>query len=236
MHKTVLGCIAILTVLAACGARQDITLGPAAAVEVKLDLVLLPVFSAYMADLSGLPGRDLPVIDPLKLKQELSRLRGISVVSVEATRDRVGLHFKSADLPGLLAARPDVFAGVLALSRQGAARRLDVTLDRQSVRRFLQFAPAQMRPLLEVLLPPRTGRLSGEEYADYLAWAFEEYSQPKTVLEELRQLRIIIAVGSAGGIVSQTGGRLEAGRAIFELSVIELLSSEAPSRFSVGWN
>ena len=166
---------------------------------------------------------NLPVFNVDQIRAAFAERPEIVLHDVESP-DRGTLHL-SVSFDNIVTAfaaegEPDV----LSFTRDGDLRELTIRFNRDAVNRFLLFAPPASATITKMLFPPQDGSLSHEEYRGELAWALEEYASEDDVLRVLNGATIDVIVHPVGRLISQTGGVIENGAALFRIPVLELLT------------
>ncbi len=218
-----------LVLLAGCAVREEITLEPDGSGEATLTVDLHPILVAYVSDLaSAMSGveadaAELALFDVAQITAEIDERPGMELVRAEQ-RGRGGLTLvtRFTDINAIFAR--EGAQDVLRLERRGDERVLTMTLGRDAVARFLEYAPDESATMIELLFPPPDGSVTREEYREELAWALEEYDRRAAVERALDEARIEVVVTPRGRIVSQRGGEVVDGSVRFTIPVLELLT------------
>ncbi len=215
-----------LVLLAGCSVREEISLQPDGSGEATLTVDLHPILVAYVSDLaSAMTGVETehPVFDVTQIAAEIDERPGIELVRAEQ-RGRGGLTLVTRfnDINAIFAR--EGAGDVLRFERRGDERVLTMTLGRDAVARFLEYAPEESASMVELLFPPADGSVTREEYREELAWALEEYDRRPAVERALDEARIEVRVSPQGRLVSQRGGEVVDGTVVFTIPVLELLT------------
>ncbi len=215
-----------LVLLGGCSVREEISLQPDGSGEATLTVDLHPVLIAYVSDLaSAMTGveAEYPVFDVTQIAAEIDTRPGMELVRAEQ-RGRGGLTLvtRFTDINAIFAR--EGAGDVLRFERRGDERMLTLTLGRDAVARFLEYAPQESATMVELLFPPADGSVTRDEYRDELAWALEEYDRRAVVERTLDEARIEVRVSPQGRLVSQRGGEVVDGSVVFTIPVLELLT------------
>ncbi|MFW6261236.1 MAG: hypothetical protein ACOC6J_06600 [Spirochaetota bacterium] len=227
---------AALALLAAgCTVREDVVLGADGSGEASLSVELHPIMIAYMNDLmtamSGVEG-EYPLFDLEQIAVSFAEREEVELTDLDRPkRGALALSIRFTDIRAVFA-REDA-DDILTFERDGANRELTVTLNRDAVQRFLEFAPEENASMAQFLFPPADGSVSREEYREEMAWALEEYDDREAVDRALDNATIEVRVDPAGEIVSQSGGRVEDGVVVFSIPVLELLTLSGDRTYSL---
>lgn len=227
---------AALALLAAgCTVREDVVLAADGSGEASLSVELHPIMIAYMNDLmtamSGVEG-EYPLFDLEQIAVSFAEREGVELIDVRRPkRGALALSVGFTDIREVFA-REDA-DDILTFARDGANRELTVTLNRDAVQRFLEFAPEENASMAQFLFPPADGSVSREEYREEMAWALEEYDDREAVERALDNATIEVRVDPAGEIVAQSGGRVEDGVVVFSIPVLELLTLSGDRTYSL---
>lgn len=231
-----IACVVVLAVfLGSCTVREDIVLRADGSGEAVLDIDLHPILIEYLNDLAsamtGIEGEH-PILDIVRVAEAVNERPEIELTHAEQ-RGRGGLRLAVSftDI-GAMFAREGA-QNVLRLETRGGQRELTVRLSRDTVHRFLEYAPEESASLIELLLPAPDRRVSREAYRDELAWALEEYERRSVVERVLDEAAIEIRITPVGRIVEQRGGRVVGDAVVFTIPVLELLTLQEERVYSL---
>lgn len=236
-HRIIVAVAAVALALGAsgCSVRQDVTLAADGSGEAALSIALHPIMIEYMNDLTiAMTGveAEYAIFDLEQLATSFAERDGVELTSLSRpARGALDLTVAFADVNEVFAR--EAGSGVLTLERDGGAYLLTVRLDREAVRRFLEFAPEESMTTAQYLLPPEDGSVSHVEYRDELAWALEEYADRDAVERVLDEAMIEVRITPEGRILDQRGGRIGGESVVFTIPVLEVLTLGRERVYSV---
>lgn len=218
--------LVLVFALSACSVRQEMTLSRAGAGEATVTVEMHRVLMEYLADLSGFAGgAEMPVFDLAALDARFAAEPGLELLSARTpVPNRLELRLRYADIARVFDAQGAAVRDVFRFSQRGDERTLHVSLTPQSVRALMGFSPATDTMIADILLPPPDQPVSESDYVAYLSWALEEYQRETPVADIVRAATIELIIRPEGRIVSQQGGRINAGAVHFSIPVVRLLT------------
>lgn len=247
---------AVLFLAAACSASQEISLDIDGGGGGELEIRLHPMFVSYYRDLvlsfAASAPEDVPIFDLQSIEAGFAAGEHVTLVDAEVDDPgtlRLVLSFddvgrvmeEGAFAPGTAGDAPrepvlgNGSASLFSYSREDAVGRLQITLDRRVVEAALAMAPIGDMGSVGLLLPPEGGEMSADEYADYVAWALEEYAGDGDALSAVNESRIRLDVRVPGTVVSVRGGEQTERGARFEISIPELLTLAEPVAYEIAF-
>ena len=219
-------CVVASLAFVSCSVREEVIINAdgsgEAFLEVHLDPILISYYSDLMMAMTGATG-DLPIFNLDQIRSAFAERPDITLVDAQSPeRGTLALAVSFNDIAAAFSAEgePDV----LSFTRSGDRRELAIRLNRDTVNRFLRFAPPESNTITQFLFPPPDGSVSPEEYRDELAWALEEYASADEVVRILDAATIVVVVHPQGRLISQSGGTIEDASAVFRIPVLELLT------------
>ena len=241
MRRTAGRVTAVLTLLllvllaVGCSVREELVLSPDGSGSANLRVDLHPIMLDYMNDLmaamTGVEG-EYPIFDLDQIVSSFAERDGLELVSAnQLSRGSLELNVRFADINEIF--EREGATEILSLEQSGSRRELTVRLDREAVRRFLEFAPEESTTMAQFLFPPVDGSVSREEYRDEMAWALEEYDDPATVQRVLDEAEIEVRIRPEGSIVSQRGGEIDGATVVFRIPLLVLLTLEETRTYSL---
>lgn len=250
-----LGLASALFILAAtgCAVSQTVVLAPDGSGRGELTVDLHPMFVNYYRDLLISFGgdEDLPIFDIAAIEAGFAQRDTVELLEAEIVEPgTLRLAFSFADIetafqsipqggsgvgagPGVGSASAAEGLGLVSFDRDGARRILSIFLDRSVVAVALGMVPVAEMGSVGLLLPPEGSDMSADEYADYVAWALEEYAGDADAFEVIRRSSMELTISVEGTPISVGGGKRIAGGARFEIPIVELLTLAEPRRYEL---
>lgn len=249
--------LSFVVLMAGCSVGQELSVDADGAGRGELIVDLHPLFVNYYRDLvvgfGGSP--DTPIFDARAIEAEFAARNAVDLLSVEiprvgtlrlvfafddveeAVRSLGRLHAAEAGQPGAAGDGPAVGAadGIVSFRKVGATRTLGFALDRAVVAVALGMAPVADAGSVGLLLPPEGSAMGADEYADYVAWALEEYAGDADAFEIIKGSAIELRVQVPGRVTAVRGGRETPGGARFEIPIVELLTLTEARRYEISF-
>lgn len=228
--------VALLAALSGCSARQDIVLTADGSGETELHIELDPVFSEYLADLTGSLGSDgtepASIFDLDLVRQSFEVEPGLRLRSVHSSApEQLHLVVEFDSLAAIFAMRHSRLAGAFRFERTDTLRRLAVRIDRRAVESMV--ALAGIDPFVSDSLLPPEGGMSAAEYRDFLVWALEEYGDDRPLATVISDSAVQTRVTPSGSLQEVRGGRRTGGTAVFNTPLIEAVTTRQPLEYSL---
>jgi hypothetical protein len=235
-----------LGILGSCAVSQETLLRPDGGAEAEVRVELSSVLVSYLEDLTlaFAPEAEFRVFDLRLLRANLEAEPGVSVVAlVEQPIGTLHMTLDIASLETLGRDASPAIADLLSVEREASGSVLEMTLGPQEIARLLEFAGAADATALSVFLPPPATDAGGsgeppatvtrEGYIADAVWVLEEYASPEAVEEDIRSSGVEVAVTAPREIVAVEGGSREAQRALFAISLLDLVTLTEARRYRV---
>ena len=213
--------LSLVVLMAGCSVTQELSVDADGAGRGELIVDLHPMFVDYYRDLvTGFGGSpDTPIFDARAIEAEFAARSAVDLLAVEIPQVgtlRLVFAFDDVEeavrslgrLSGAEAVQPGAAAdGIVSFQKVGATRTLGFALDRGVVAVALGMAPVADAGSVGLLLPPEGSAMGADEYADYVAWALEEYAGDADAFEVIKGSAIELRVQVPGRITAVRGGR-----------------------------
>jgi hypothetical protein len=237
-------CAALLAAFfCSCSGRVDGTIrqnGDSAGAELTLEASLRPRMTGVIRSLSrnfGGAAADKPVIDGPAIARSLAAAPGVSSAALENTGPAAVLGtVRIANLDEFLAVPDMLPGGTLAgnslLLKYDPAGTLLIHLDRETGPRILSLLSEEVNAYLSALLAPVA---TGESitHAEYLSLVATIYGKP--IADEIASAVVEVNLEAPRAISSIRGGSAQGRRALFVISLPELLVLEQPLDYEISW-
>jgi hypothetical protein len=217
-----------------CSAVQTISLADDGSGTASTSITIDPVFAAYLTDLYAGMGATTEgsLFDVEAIETSLTAQPGIAVGEIRSPSPaQLEIDFSFDSVDALLRLQGQRVAPFLRFERTEAFRRVAGAVDRDSIEHFVTIAGID--PFLtESLLPPDRD-MSGTEYRDHLAWAFEEYAEDRPLDLVFRDSRVVTIVTTAGPVIQVRGGEISNGGVRYVTPLIEAVTTARPLEYSL---
>lgn len=223
--------------LSGCSAVQDIRVEETGAGEADVRIDLSEPFVSYLVDLMGTieghaEGDPNSVFDVEAIRNTFDQQSNLHLESIDRIDDKtLELTVAFSSITALMAEQGTHLSRLLRFEKAGTFFRIAADLDRRSVERALELAAIDQE-LAEFVLPPE-GAMSADEYAEYLHWALEEYTDDENYLQTIKDSAIVTNIRAEGPIIQQSGGYYLGDRVRFSTSVMQLLTASEPLQYSL---
>lgn len=218
-----------------CTAQQEILLEADGSGQARIEIVLDPVFAAYLVDLTATLGSadsETSLFDLELVRATFEQEPGLTLLEATSpTPEELSLQVQFDSLSALIAVRDSRLSGAFRFERAQPFSRLVSRVNRRTIENLV--ALAGIDPFVsESLLPPE-GDMSASEYRDYLVWALEEYEQDRPIATVVNQSEIETRVTPAGEIIEVRGGRRAGAAVVYRTSLLEAVTTRTPLEYSL---
>ncbi len=192
---------------------------------------LLHDYIAGLAEVSGAqqssPGA---IFDLDAIRRGFEAQPGITVQDVSTSNTRtLDVTLAFAPLSDVFSARPGLkSANVVTFTVAEGLATLRFHLDRSNYRQVAAFFPMLASPVLQSLGPQVDQPVSQDDYLSMVRFSLGDQA-PGLV----KTSSITVTVRPEGDIVSQTGGSISGGQAVFQIPLLRALLLDAPLDFSL---
>jgi hypothetical protein len=228
--------VSVVTVFSSCATVQELELRDDGSGEGELVVELRPLFVDYYRDLALSFGAEdesqLRVFDLEAIRAGFARRPNV-VLTDSAVDDegRLRLGFSFDDIATIMqptTGDPEAFVNPVSYAASGETRTLSISLDRSIIAMALEIAPIADMGSVGLLLPPEGGDMTADEYAEYVAWALEDYAVADDPVEVIKMSTIELQVHVPGTVLSVDGGTQTETGASFRISIPKLLTLTEP--------
>ena len=217
--------VALLSIVS-CSVDQNIVLEEDLSGTADLRIAIHPVLSQYLYDLSVGVGGAPSLFDLRQIELEMARREGLSLESMRlVSENELELRVRFDNVEEVLRSNADVEPFV-TVRRVGNERILRVSVGPQLVAEALGLIGADQSEAVEFVLPPEGSNMDVDEYAEYLAWALEEYEEDEPVIDVLTESSIDVALRPSGPIVYQRPGEPRGAQARWDIGVLDMLTRQ----------
>ncbi len=227
---------ASLCVLFSCSVNQTVVIKSDGSGTASLRVEVSPLLREYFAGLAELSTAEKKTTDSdsmfdlIEIKKGFSKRQGITVVrAVSPNPDvlEVDLAYK---------ALKDVFtndkavkdAGVAQISEADGKKTLKLHLDKKNYEGLSAVFPPLADPVLTGMGPQAEDTVTEEEYLQMI-----EFSLGAEGPALLKKSFVTLTIKPEGGVISQTGGTVSGGAAVFKIPLLSILVLEKPLDYSV---
>ena len=220
--------LAALWALGACAVTQDLTVRADRSGETAIAIDLAPDFVARVKEMAALADIELPdegMINLETLRETLAALPGVTVTQVEAPEENLlDLAFAFDDAPAMFPSPSLLWeAGIVTFEEVEEGTRVRLYLDLDNYKQLAQIFPVLDDPVIRAMGPEENTEITSEDYLTMMGFVLGP-SGPDAISESVITIRLTVD----GELVSQRGGRIEDGAAIFELNLLDLLLLHEP--------
>lgn len=224
-----------------CTVRQQVELGREGSGTAEVDVDLHPMVVRYITDLIVFSGGPKPdsIFDPEAIRAAFDTIHDLTLRDLEITGPgslRIGLSF--SDVQAVFTSQMGTeVVPVASASRKGSASETVLYLDRDNygaiVARVLVLSGMiEFQDYLTGLLEPGPE----EVILDMYEYAFEEYTEGKSVRELLEESEIVLEFAVPNRIISHRGGEIpETGggdRIRYTVPLLDILTLDEPISYS----
>ena len=221
--------LAALWALGACAVTQDLTVRADRSGETTIAIDLTPDVVARIQEMAALTNIELPekgFVNLVKLHKTLDSLQGVTVTHLDAPEDhRLDLAFAFEDAPAMFPSPSLLWeAGIVTFEEVEEGTRLRLYLDMDSYKQVKAVFPEVLdNDFIRAMGPEENTEITAEDYLTMMGFLLTS-----EVADTIPESVITIRLSVDGELVSQRGGRIEDGVAIFELNLLDLLLLHEP--------
>jgi hypothetical protein len=225
----------ILSLLSSCAVSQGLVLKKDGSASATLHLESSKPFLDYVlgvADVIGMKelARQGRIYDLPTIQKGLEARPGISVSRIASPSPEV------LDIELFFPSVTDAFAmdatlkgaGFFSLTETGGKKTMRLRLDGENFKQLAVFFPILANPMFSGMGPQAGGGTSEQDYL-----AMMEYAMGSEGPAAIRKSAIELTVKVEGEILSQTGGSLSGGAAVFRIPLVRFLLLDKPIDLSV---
>ena len=220
--------LAALWALGACAVTQELTVRADRSGETAIAIDLTPDLVARIQEMAALTGVELPedgIVNLEALHDTLSALPGVTVTRVETPEENhLEIEFAFADAPAMFPSPSLLWeAGIVTFEEVEEGTRVRLYLDLDNYKQLAQIFPILDDPVVRAMGPEENTEITSEDYLTMMGFVLGP-SGPDAISESVITIKLTVD----GELVSQSGGRIEDGVAIFELRLLDLLLLHEP--------
>ena len=220
--------LAALWALGACAVTQELTLRADRSGETAIAIDFTPVVVARIQEMAALTGAELPedgIVNLDGIRRSLSALPGMTVMRVESPEEnRVEVEFSFEDAPAIFPIPSLLWeAGIVTFEEVEEGTRVRLYLDLDNYKQLKKIFPALDDPVLRAIGPEENAEIPSDDYMTMMGFLLGPDGT-----DALSESVITIKLTVDGELISQNGGRIEDGVAIFELRLLDLLLLHEP--------
>ena len=218
--------LTVLWTLGACAVTQDIYLygDRSGETTIAVDYSADPVSRLQeMADIIGAKADGIIDFEPIH--NRLSAWPGVRVFRVESPSEhRVEVEFAFENAEAVLPSAAAIAqADIITFEEVEDGTRVRLYLDVDNYRLLSQVHPILHRPAIRTLGPQGNTEITREDYLSMMGYILGP-AGPEAIAESLITIRVTVD----GELVSQRGGRMEDGAAVFEIPLLDALLLHEP--------
>jgi len=223
--------------LFSCSIRQDLTLSGTGGGTGRLEVSLQPVLVEYLTDLAAVMSdaedpESLPLFDREGIRNAFAGSTGVELTGISIPRrETLILDFRFTDLNRPFQELPGARRNLVSFRRQGDRNILDLYFSLDNFFQATAFFPLMDEDVMAYFGPNPENPVSDELYKEDLELALEEYLGDSSVDRILEQSRVSLHVKVDGEILSLSGGKREAGGAVFETPLLRFLTLTTPVEY-----
>ena len=226
----------LFLLLVGCAVRQEVSLSISGSGTVKGEIVLHPVFIAYLEDLTMALGKEeeLPLFDLSAIRTALAGNQGVVLEALESPRrETLRFSLKFTDLNAPFKALPPVERNILEFRREGRQRSFNIVLGKENFSQVSAYFPLMDEAVMAYFIPRGNRIVTEEDYKDDLSYALEDYLKGTPIEEVLEASSVRITVGFEGTLTEQHGGRVEGKRVEFSIPLLKILVLNEPLEYGL---
>lgn len=219
-----------------CSMNQTIVIRADGSGTANLKVEVSPVLKDYFLSLAELSGNEDAaksglIFDLKEVKKSFESRPGITVTRTALptkTSMEVDISYKS--IKTLFTDDSLAGTGVAVYTESAGTKTLKLHLDKENFTKLAVVFPVLSDPLFAGMGPQPNEKMTEAEYSKMI-----EYSLGADGAAQLAKSFIVLTMKPEGQVVSQSGGTIVEGAAVFRIPLIKVLVLAAPLDYSVTW-
>lgn len=217
-----------LWALGACAVTQQLYLRDDRSGETTIAIDFSADLVARVQEMAEITGAEMPEDGIINLEPIHNRLTvrpGVTVFRVESPSEhRVEIEFAFEDAEAILPGGDAIAqAGIVTFEEVEDGTRVRLYLDVDNYRLLSEVFPLLDDPTIRAMGPEENAEITQEDYLSMMGFILGP-AGPEAIAESLITIRVTVD----GELVSQRGGRMEDGLAVFEVPLLDLLLLHEP--------
>ena len=217
-----------LWALGACAVTQQLYLRGDRSGETTIAIDFSADLVARVQEMAEITGAEMPedgIIDLEPIHNRLTVRPGVTVFRVESPSEhRVEVEFAFEDAEAILPGGDAIAqAGIVTFEKVEDGTRVRLYLDVDNYRLLSEVFPLLDDPTIRAMGPEENAEITQEDYLSMMGFILGP-AGPEAIAESLITIRVTVD----GELVSQRGGRMEDGLAVFEVPLLDLLLLHEP--------
>jgi hypothetical protein len=215
--------IAAFFSLAGCTSNETIALNGAGGGTAHVRFEIHKLFADYFKGDSGV------VFDTAKVKKGIEKRPGFRVSKISSPRpESLEMDLAFTDLRTLFSDDPTDDDGIVRITEKDGKTTIALHLDRKSAKKMGALFGDVSNPAFREMSPREQKARTEAEYLEAIEFAVGKEGPPLMKRSSLK-----ITVAADGQLVSQTGGKIENGAAVFDVPLLRMLMLEKPLDYSI---
>ena len=217
-----------LWALGACAVTQQLYLRGDRSGETTIAIDFSADLVARVQEMAEITGAEMPEDGIINLEPIHNRLTvrpGVTVFRVESPSEhRVEIEFAFEDAEAILPGGDAIAqAGIVTFEEVEDGTRVRLYLDVDNYRLLSEVFPLLDDPTIRAMGPEENAEITQEDYLSMMGFILGP-AGPEAIAESLITIRVTVD----GELVSQRGGSMEDGLAVFEVPLLDLLLLHEP--------
>ncbi len=215
----------VLALLVACTSRQTIDVKGDGSGTATVRFEVKKLFSDYFAGEGS-----AKVFDAARVKQGIEKRPGFTVTRITTpTPETLEMDLAFQDIRSLVSdGDPPGNDGIISVTRKDGRTTMALHLDRRSAKKMGGLFSEVSNPAFKEMSPREQRTRTEKDYLEAIEFAVGKEGPP---LVKSSFLELTVRVD--GELVSQTGGRIAGGAAVFNVPLLRMLMLEKPLDCSV---
>jgi hypothetical protein len=217
------GILALLA-LTGCTSTQAIAVDGAGGGTAEVRFEVKKLFADYFKGDGG-----AKVFDPAKVKRGIEKRPGFQVTKIASpTPESLEMQLAFTDIRGLFSDKPADNDGIVRVDQKDGKTTIALHLDRGSAKKVGALFSDVSNPAFKEMSPREQRTRTEAEYLEAI-----EFAVGKEGPAQMKASSLKLVVRVDGQLVSQTGGKIENGAAVFDVPLLRMLMLEKPLDYSV---
>jgi hypothetical protein len=226
MRGSVLSTVLLIALLglAGCTSNQAIAIDGSGGGTARVRFEVKKLFADYFKGDAG-----AKVFDTAKVKAGIERRPGFKVTRIASpTPETLEMDLAFSDIRALFSDDPADNDGFVRITEKDGRTTIALHVDRGSSKRMGALFADVSNPAFKEMSPREQKTRTEAEYLDAI-----EFAVGKDGPKQMKASSLQLAITVDGQLVSQTGGRIENGAAVFEVPLLRMLMLEKPLDYSI---
>lgn len=230
-----------ILLLFSCTSENGVYLTGTGSGKADFSISLSPLIIRYSEDIAGgftggTGGGNIRIFDEDKLKDHISSMKGVDLVSVNSpSSDKLDFTIRFDNMEKIF---PD--SGILTFTNKNGLKTVTFYLDTDNFSRITSFLGLSSDEMIDTFGPQKEDPYSADEYMEIVNFLFDEYGSKEEIEAVMRKASIVTRLSVDGEITGidadpQVASSFRGGSGRIEVPLLSFLTLSKPVSVKVTW-